>query len=227
MRTRKGNDTSSNPYNEFLCQSMVGKRPLSSKWLKQLHDKEEETDVLVIEQKIAQSEALTVLCSWIKAYNRGLAMFTLHKPNETWELLLPVFQSEVIQDEHNHVKLPTTTPDNGHHNNNNNSNNGGSDHPRRLPEDDEMVNVACQMGYLLLQALLAPNFDSSKWPTLREDCKLTLAWLESAMSDQEPLNKFLLNLTQSNMELSANHKVTGTVTDNNIRTARKELKQAM
>lgn len=214
LQKRQGKNTSTNPYNEFLCKSMVGKRPLSSKWLKQLQNKEEETDVLVIEQKIAQSESLTGLCRWIKVYNRGLALLMLHRPNETWELLWTIFDSEVIQNKSNLINLPASTSD--------------SNHPiRRPPEDDEMIHVACQMAFLLLQALLAPNFQSSNCPNLQQDCKATLGWLESVIEHQEPRNKFLLTLIQSNLELSSNHKETGTVNDLNIRTARKELKQAM
>ena len=172
---------------------MVGKRPLSSKWLKQLQNKEEETDVLVIEQKIAQSESLTALCRWIKLYNRGLALLMLHKPNETWELVWTVFYTEVIQNQNKLIKLPP-------------SSNGGNEesftYSRRKPEDDEMVSVACQMGFLLLQSLLSPNFDFSDYPTIQQDCQAILDWLDSSIQDdEEPRNKFLLAMIQSNLEL--------------------------
>jgi hypothetical protein len=175
-----------NAYNEFLCQSMVSQRKLSTAWLDDLQAKEQRV-----------SEDQHPLNNWILTYNRGLSFLSLQKPNETWNIVWPLFESQVMTDK----KLVVDNSDD--------------------PSKEELVDVACHIAVLLLQALLEPNFTSSSGEA--DETKKTniiLKWLQMTVTTQAPL-KFLLTVTKSRMELS------GPITDNNIRSARKELKLAM
>jgi tetratricopeptide (TPR) repeat protein len=213
LKLNEGN-SSSTPYNEFLCKSMVSQCQLSSKWLRELEAKQDETEALAIEINVSQSPSLLAISKWIMTYNRGLCLIMLQRPNETWDLVWPMFESDVIINKNSLIDVSSNTT---------------GKNKKTTKEMEEFLNVSCHMALLLLQALLEPNFNESLKSNFQRDVKLTLDWLQAAVTDQVPLLKFLCALVNSRMELSPNHKnsMSNAITDNKIRTARKELKQAM
>ncbi|KAG7371234.1 expressed tetratricopeptide repeat protein [Nitzschia inconspicua] len=102
----------------------------------------------------------------------------------------------------------------------------------------ELLQLACRMGFVLLESLLTlwpmrmykpEQVFSDDDPTL--DINLIITWLTDVIIDREvgesdPQLKFLLSLYKSRVdffERDKNHRIT----DASIRSARKELKQAM
>lgn len=198
LLTLNESSSSTTPYNEFLCKSMISTSQLSMDWLEELTAKEAIDDVA-----LSSSPSLLSISKWIMAYNRGLCLLMLDRPNETWDLVWPIFESDVLLNDD-----PASAISNGMEQGKN-----------QTKEMEEFLNVACHMALLLLQAMLEPNFINTAGDN--SSIKRTLDWLQNAVTDQVPLLKFLLSMINSRMELS------NIISDNTLRTARKDLKQAM
>eukprot|EP00980_Cylindrotheca_fusiformis_P011289 scaffold2598_cov136-Cylindrotheca_fusiformis.AAC.4 len=252
----------STPYNEFLCQSMVSKSELSIKWMNELKAKEEdiETSTLLMEPTSSSSSnsRLAIISKWIMAYNRGLCLLMIHQPNETWDLIWPILEADILLPQDEEDSDDDDDDENNDDNDNeesilarilNNSNNNGNNNNAKTKEMKEFLNVACHMALLLLQAVLEPNFNAISLQTthhFQENVRQTLDWLQTTISDHQedvPLLQFLLSLITSRMELSSifisntnsssnsssnnNNSNSAALTDHKVRTARKDLKQAM
>ncbi|GKY99966.1 hypothetical protein MPSEU_000950200 [Mayamaea pseudoterrestris] len=85
------------------------------------------------------------------------------------------------------------------------------------PED--LLHVTSRMALLLLECILAKGIE--------EDAEPIFNWLDKIDSEKDAQLKFLLNLYRTRFNLSEIDESSGKHSDNKIRAARKELKQAM
>lgn len=102
----------------------------------------------------------------------------------------------------------------------------------KLKPVDELAQVSSRMAFLLLECLLTVSVAHNSGTTASEQLGITLSsyqiidWLELFDAERDPQHKFLLNLYRSRVDLS-DLDSSGKHSDHKIRSARKELKQAM
>jgi len=108
--------------------------------------------------------------------------------------------------------------------------------PRKTKHPADVTTVASRMALLLLECILALSIGRTQGissvkiePLVGVDCPTpndVFEWLDGLDSDKDPQLKFLLNLYKSRFDL-ADLDEFGKRRDGGIRSARKELKQAM
>lgn len=201
LSEKKAEKSNKQKYNEFLCQSLASQRQLDDAWFNEL---------MVIEEAVKDQQNQTTettlnrITQWIAVHNRGLALLNLHRPREAWDIVWPIWKGEM---------MPIT-------NKNMKSNSKES--------STVSFRVVCRTGLLLLQASLEPNF-RQPIDNIEEELvstSLLLDWLQSNIPTEQASLKFLHLLVKSQMNLS-NAGDNLSLTDDQVRSARKELKNAM
>jgi hypothetical protein len=150
---------------------------------------------------------------WIMTYNRGLGMLTCGRAQESMEWIWETFQPLLS------LELEST------------SSSSYSGETTKLSQ--ELLGIACRMAFLLLEGVLTlsvacpmgiPQFLKGAL-----ELEALLQWLNRAVEDcgeTDPQLKFLLSLYKGRLDF-LHRDDQGKLVEAKIRSARKELKQAM